>query len=143
MKRRRDERGFITPIGLGVCIMLFFIGGLSLDLWRAFAVQRAVSAAVDGAAVAGSSGIDEEVFRDSDGSTVQLDPDRAQSLASENLGVQPNSETFVEVAIETSPESITVRAGRPVSFTLLKVLLVGEPPVIMRASATVDPRRST
>lgn len=139
---RRGEAGFITPWALGVTIMLFFIGGLSLDLWRAFAMQRAVSAAVDGAAVAGSSGIDEQVFRDSDGATVQLDPGLAQSLASENLAAQPNAGAFVEVAIETSPGSITVRAGRPVTFTLLKVLLVGEPPVIMRASATVDPRRS-
>ena len=140
--RRRDEGGFITPWALGACIMLFFIGGLSLDLWRAFAVQRAVSAAVDGAAVAGSSGIDEEIFRETEGSTVQLDPARAKSLASENLGSQPNAESFVDVAIEASPESVSVRAGRPVSFTLLKVLLVGEPPVIMRASATADVRRS-
>lgn len=121
--------------------MVLFIGGITLDLWRAVAIQRAVSAAVDGAAVAGSSGLDESAFRTSGGEVVQLDPQVARQLAAESLTYLPGREKLVDVAIEATPARITVRAGRRMDFTLLKVFLPREDPLVVHASSSVDPRR--
>ncbi|MDP9389228.1 MAG: hypothetical protein M3Q48_15260 [Actinomycetota bacterium] len=121
--------------------MVLFVGGITLDLWRAVATQRAVSAAVDGAAVAGSSGLDETAFRGSGGEVVQLDPGLARQLATDSLAGQPGSDKLVDVAIEATSARITVRAGRRIDFTLLKVFLPREDPLVVHASSSVDPRR--
>jgi hypothetical protein len=47
---------------LGLCLMLFLLGGISLDLWRAFSERRSL-AATAGAAVAGASALDEAAYR--------------------------------------------------------------------------------
>jgi Flp pilus assembly protein TadG len=39
----------VTLWVLGCCIMLFALGGLSLDLWRSFAARRALAADADAA----------------------------------------------------------------------------------------------
>src|SRR5438128_12171130 len=39
-KSRVDEHGTTTLWVLGLCISLLFLGGLSLDLWRAVADRR-------------------------------------------------------------------------------------------------------
>ncbi len=141
MRRSGGEDGIVTLWVLGVCAMVLFVGGITLDLWRAVATQRAVSAAVDAAAVAGSSGLDEPAFRRSGGEVVQLDPRLARELAADSLSAQPGRDRLVDVAIEASPARITVRAGRRMDFTLLKVFLSREDPLVLHASSSVDPRR--
>jgi Flp pilus assembly protein TadG len=70
MTRRRpavdgdDERGWMTLWFLGLCVMLLFVGGLSLDLWHAFSERRSLAAAADAGARAGASMIDEQACRD-------------------------------------------------------------------------------
>lgn len=141
MKARRGEDGVVTLWVLAVCAMVLFVGGITLDLWRGVATQRAVSAAVDGAAVAGASGLDEPAFRGSGGEVVQLDLALARELAAESLAAQPASEKLIDVDIEVTPARITVRAGRRMEFTLLKVFLPREEPLLVQASSSVDPRR--
>lgn len=141
MKAGRGEDGVVTLWVLAVCAMVLFVGGITLDLWRGVATQRAVSAAVDGAAVAGASGLDEPAFRGSGGEVVQLDPALARELAAESLAAQPASEKLIDVDIEVTPARITVRAGRRMEFTLLKVFLPREEPLLVQASSSVDPRR--
>ena len=51
----RHESGTITLWMLGLCLMLFLLGGISLDLWRAFSERRSLAASADAAAVAGAS----------------------------------------------------------------------------------------
>lgn len=142
MTTPRDDDGFIALWVLGVAVMVLFVGGLTLDFWRVVAAQRDVAAAVDGAAVAGSSGLDEAAFRGSGGRVVRLDPERARELAAENLGSQPNSDRLVDVAIDASAERVSVEAGRQVEFTLLKVFLGREAPFVVRTTSTADARRS-
>src|SRR5437879_5810969 len=79
---RRTERGTVTLWVLGLCIALMFLGGLSLDLWRAVAVRREMSAMADAAATAGANGVDESALR---AGVVQVDPERARGLASRTL----------------------------------------------------------
>ena len=60
---RRAESGTVTLWLLGLCLMLFALGGISLDLWRAFSERRALAATADAAALAGASAIDEARYR--------------------------------------------------------------------------------
>jgi Flp pilus assembly protein TadG len=59
----RRESGTITLWMLGLCLMLFLLGGISLDLWRAFSERRSLAATADAAAVAGASALDEAAYR--------------------------------------------------------------------------------
>ena len=55
---------------------LFMVGGISVDLWRALADHRELAGIADAAAVAASSGIDAQAFRNT--GDVVLDPALAQ-----------------------------------------------------------------
>ena len=56
------ERGTITLWLLGLCVMLFALGGISVDLWRSFSTRRALASGADAAALAGASAIDEDRY---------------------------------------------------------------------------------
>src|SRR6266508_533658 len=84
---RPRERGQVTVWMLGLAVMLLFLGGLSLDLWRAFNQRQDLATAVEAAAIAGGSGIDEVRFRST--GTLALAPPRAEQLAISNLRSQP------------------------------------------------------
>ena len=60
-----------------MCLLLFALGGISLDLWRGFSARRSLATAADAAALAGASAVDEEAYRRS--GVVQLDPALAES----------------------------------------------------------------
>jgi len=135
----RREEGSVTIWMLGVCVMILFLGGISLDLWRVFTERRALAARVDSAAVAGASGIDEAAFRDRD--EVQLDPALAEAIAWESLNSQDPDPSLVTQSVAATPEEITVTATGQVHFTLLGVLLPDEPFTVM-VSATVSPEGS-
>jgi len=135
----RGEEGSVTIWMLGVCIMVLFLGGISLDLWRVFVERRDLAARVDAAAIAGASGIDEAAFRDRD--VVVLDPDRAEAMAWDNLRSQDPDPSLVSQAIAATPDQITVTATGTVRFTLLGVLLPNDP-FTVRVSATVSPEGS-
>ena len=138
---RRDD-GFVTVWVLGLCVMVLFMGGVAVDLWRAVATLRDVSSAVDAAAVAGASYLDEPAYRHSGGADIRLDPAAAHAGAAEVLSAQPDAERLVDVDIGSDPTRVVVRAGKEVDLTLLRIFLFGEGPVVVHASATADPRRT-
>lgn len=121
MTRVSDEGGSIVLWMVGLVMMTLFLGGLAVDLWRAFSERRAVAGIVDAAAIAGSSGIDEQLYRATN--EVVLDPDLAVDLAYASMAAQGESvdDPFVDVAADGS--TITVGGAREVPFTLLRVLL--------------------
>ncbi len=139
----RGEGGFVTVWVLGLSVIMLAIAGITIDFWRAVATQRTVSSVVDSAAVAGSSGIDEGVFRSSGGSTVVLDVARARTLAEDSLASQPEAASLVDVAIDVTPARISVTAGRRIDFTLVRVLRVGHDPAVLHATSTADARRTS
>lgn len=136
MRRLRSDQGYLTFWLLGLAVMLLSVGGLSLDLWRAFSERRELAGIVDGAAAAGSSGIDERAW-EQDGQ-LRLDRDRAADLAWRYLNAYTTDPADVAVAEDGS--QITVRASRTVELTLSKVLLAGEP-LTVTTRATSAPRR--
>ena len=64
-QRERSERGFFTIWTLGLCVIVLFIGGLTMDLWNAFSTWRNLAEIADGA-VAGASKIDLQAYRQDD-----------------------------------------------------------------------------
>ncbi|MFI5372728.1 MAG: pilus assembly protein TadG-related protein, partial [Candidatus Eisenbacteria bacterium] len=53
----RGSQGTVTLWLLGLCLLLFALGGISLDLWRSFSERRALVATADAAALAGASAV--------------------------------------------------------------------------------------
>lgn len=133
----RDEGGTILLWMLCLVMMTLFLGGIALDLWRAFSERRAVAGIVDAAAVAGASGIDADVYRATN--QVVLDPGLAEDLAYANLAQQ--GEDLQDEVVDVSPDNltITVSGARDVPFTLMKVLLPDLADARVQASAVSAP----
>jgi hypothetical protein len=128
------ERGTATLWVLGLCIALMFLGGLSLDFWRALAVRRELSARADAAATAGASGLDEDSLR---AGIVTLDPARARALAAQELVGM----TLDNAEIGIASHSVTVRLRDHVNFSLLGIFMPGETFVVeVQARAAPEER---
>jgi hypothetical protein len=132
------ERGTITFWLLGLCLMLFALGGISIDLWRSFSARRALAAGADAAALAGASAIDEDRYR-STGSLVLL-PEMAERRARSSLSSQVDTAALRTVDVDATERSVTVVVRGNVSFSLLGLLGRGD--FDLEVSATAVPRRS-
>lgn len=136
---RAGERGTITLWILGLCVMLFLLGGISLDLWRSFSERRALSATADAAALAGASAIDEDRYRQS--GEVVLVPTEAVARARASIAHQLDKNALRGVEVRATPEVVTVVARGSVGLTLLNLLHTADLDVLVTATAT--PRRSS
>lgn len=133
------ERGSVTLWLLGLCIVLLFVGGLGLDLWRAFSERRALAGVVDAAAVAGASGLDAAAFRET--GELRLDPALAEELAAANLAAQTDVGALTGATVVATPAHVTVEAAGTVDLTLTRMLL-DPAPLTIRVTATAEPHRS-
>jgi type II secretory pathway component PulM len=116
------ERGTITLWVLGLCIALMFLGGLSLDLWRAVAARRQLSAMADAAATAGANGVDVDQLR---AGTVHVTPERARALASDALERTSGAHTVDAARVDVDGNRVTVTLRDHVDFSLLGIFLGG------------------
>lgn len=122
----RSERGTITLMGIGLSTMLLFIGGFSLDLWRAHSERRALAELADAAAAAGANGIDTDAYRAS--GDLRLDPQLAEQLAWESIVGQADQRALVGTPVVAATSSVVVVAVEgEVRMTLLRVFSGGEP----------------
>ena len=125
MKTEPDEQprelGTVTLWLLGVCMLLFALGGISVDLWRAFSARRSLANAADAAALAGASAIDED----------GVPPTRrraARPAQSRSHGRGRTSARQLEPAalrgvdVHADRDAVTVVVHGDVGFTLLVVL---------------------
>ncbi len=116
----RDERGTITLWILGLCLMLFLLGGISLDLWRAFSDRRSLASAADAAAVAGGTALDVDAYRH-DG-VVQLLPALAKARAEASLRDQLDTSALTDVGMIADTQTVTVTVHGTTHFSLLQLL---------------------
>jgi len=135
----RRESGTITLWMLGLCLMLFLLGGISLDLWRAFSERRSLAAAADAAAVAGASALDEATYRSS--GAVRLVPADAQRRARASLADQLDRRALRDARVEATEDTVMVTVGGSVDFSLLQVVAPGDEFVIT-VHATARPQAS-
>ena len=135
-RRVRDQNGMITLWILGLTIAVMFLGGLGLDLWRAIAVRREVSAMADAAASAGSNGLDENALR---GGTLQLDDTRVRQLVAAELSEYPDAGRLTGETVTVVGAQVNVSLQEHVHFSLLGIFM-GRGQVTVRAGATAAPR---
>ena len=136
---RSGERGTITLWLLGLCVMLFALGGISVDLWRSFSTRRALASGADAAALAGASAIDEGRYRGS--GVIALVPAIAERRARTSLARQLDQAALRDAEVRATESSVTVVVHGRVGFTLLG--LIGHGDFDVEVAATALPRRST
>jgi Flp pilus assembly protein TadG len=120
----RRESGTITLWMLGLCLMLFLLGGISLDLWRAFSERRSLAASADAAAVAGASALDEAAYRSS--GAVRLVPADAQRRARASLEDQLDRRALRDARVEATEDTVMVTVDGSVDFSLLQIVAPGD-----------------
>jgi Flp pilus assembly protein TadG len=119
---RADQRGTITLWVLGLCISLMFLGGLSLDLWRAVAERRQLSSMADSAATAAANGVDVEALR---AGTLRLDPVRARAIALASLDEDAHAAVLDGIDVTVVGNRVTVTLRDHVRFSLLGIFMRG------------------
>jgi hypothetical protein len=136
--RHSNERGTVTLWILGLCLMVFLLGGISLDLWRAFSERRSLASVADAAAVAGASAVDELAYRSTN--VVQLVPSQAEQRARASLASQLDRRSFRSALVTADLGQVTVVVSGSVDFTLLDLVAPGDTFVVeVRATATPQP----
>lgn len=124
--QRRHERGTMTLLGIGLSTMLLFVGGFSLDLWRAHGERRALAELADAAAAAGANAIDTTIYRSS--GELVLEPTLAEQLAWESIAGQADQRSLVGTPlVSSSIDRVVVQVEGEVEMTLLRIFSGGEP----------------
>ncbi len=140
--RRRaggQESGTITLWLLGLCLMLFLVGGISLDLWHAFSERRSLTAAADAAAVAGATALDTAAYRAT--GAVRLVPVEAERRAEASLRDQLDRKALRSIRVRADVTGIEVEVHGSVPLTLLQLADPGDE-LDVTVHATARPRPS-
>lgn len=140
MTGRHDDHGTITLWVLGLALCLLFLGGISLDLWRTFAVRQRLAETADAAAIAGATALDEPALRTT--GTYQLDPRAARTRAANHLANHPDAHLVTTAAVTATPDAVTVQVEGNVHYTLLRIFLHDDP-FHITVTATATPVRGT
>lgn len=139
-KRELNQHGTFTVWALGLCITLFMIGGISVDLWRAFAARRALAEIADSAARNGANSINVEQ-RELYG-TVSIDGPAAKNAAersiNDNAALNNVNVTSSRVNVDVATNEIDVEVNSNFSFFLLGFFPGGDD-TNMRAHARATP----
>ncbi len=135
---RTTERGTVTLWVLGLCVCVFFLGGMSLDLWRGITVRRELQSMADAAAIAGADGVSEASLRSGG---ADLDPALVRQLAYDNLDQQSGAATLDAVAVTVAGNQVEVRLEAHVRMSLLGVF-AGDRRLDVAVHASAEPRRA-
>ena len=138
--REEAERGSVSLWVLYWSFIVLFIAGFGVDLWRGVAVRRTLLEQAEAAAAAGANGVDEQMFRQT--GEVRVDPARADDLARSTLAAQGEF-ALVEsalVSVDGATQEVTVQLSAEVDFTLIKVFLSSEAPLVVDVAASAAPR---
>lgn len=137
--RVAHDRGSVTVWTLGMVLVVLFLGAISFDLWSGFSTRRQYAGAADQAAQAGANALDEALYRST--GERKLDPDRAETLAADNLAAQalPN---ISEIVIEATADQVVVELTATVDVGLLRIFGGGDP-LVVHVRSVGQPRQAT
>lgn len=150
MRRRRssqsnatpDQLGFVTLQVLGFCLIILAVGGIGLDLWRGYAVQRELTDVVDAAAAAGATAVDEDHYRYHE--EVRLVGAEAGQRACEIVVRRIAGATLYDCLNNhvrlTDAQTISVEYERDVPLTLMRLLNPGSDVFTVSAESSASPR---
>lgn len=123
-------------VWVAVMFPLFLaIVGLALDGGLVFNAHRELQNLADGAARAGAMQIDQQVYRESSGATVVLDPDQARQVAAAYAADQGKG---FAATVDADTQRVGVRLDRDVPLSFLR--LVGIDQVRITATAPAEVR---
>lgn len=137
--RMTSERGSITVWTLGMVLVVLFLGAISFDLWSGFSTRRQYAGAADQAAQAGANALDETLYRST--GERKLDPQRAETLAAENLATQA-LQGVTDVVIAADADQVTVELTATVDVGLLRIFGGGDP-LVVHVRSVGQPREAT
>jgi Flp pilus assembly protein TadG len=119
--KKYNEHGTFTVWALGLCVTLFMIGGLSVDLWRAFSQRRTLTEIADSAARNGANNID--VDQRALNGTVVIEPNSAKTSAqqsiNDNAALNNVNITSSTITVDAATNEIDVEINSNYSFFLL------------------------
>lgn len=118
---KRNEQGTFTVWALGLCLMLFALSGISIDLWRAYDARRTLHEIADTAARSGASEIDVQQ-RQLYGNII-LDTDKAQESSKSSITSNAELKNVriidQQIDVDASSNEVTVEIRSKFSFFLL------------------------
>ena len=130
------ERGAVVLWSLGLLLMLYFAGGLALDLWRVLSRHGTLSGIAYKSAVAGAA---EVVESDLYLNKVVLDPAQARAAAIRFAEAQPDwdNSSMTMPAPQADQSEIVVTLTERVPLTLMRVFApAGEITITVTARAS-------
>ena len=134
----RSEQGAVVIWSMGLILLLFFAGGLALDLWRVISQHGTLTGIADKAAIAAANKLDDDdLLRN----RLRLDP-KAEQIAVKFAQAQPewNDDTMTvkaDVKNYPGPSEVWVEVSGEVQLTLLRLFA---PP--QGITVTVDSKAS-
>lgn len=116
-----DDRGSVVLWSLGLLLLLFFSGGLALDLWRVVSHHGTLTGIADKAAVAGAAEIDVNALYSN---RLVVIPGRAVGTAEAFARAQPEWQDASMVVRATADTSeVSVELTGTVELTLLRMFV--------------------
>lgn len=115
------EQGQVTVWMLGVMVILLFVGGLGIDLWRAVSERQRLVGLADSAAVAGASAVDAGAYR-IPGAAPDVAPDLVRERVLDHLAGQDDAAMVVQAAASVDDGEVVVDIRGRIELTLLRVL---------------------
>ncbi|HLG72302.1 MAG TPA: pilus assembly protein TadG-related protein [Chloroflexota bacterium] len=117
-------------------MMPFFLTavGLTLDGGLVFDARRELQNTADAAARAGAMQVDQQVYRDSNGTTVVLDQDGARATAAQYVSSQ---EPDVQAVISSDDQHVLVSVSRDVPTNFLRIAGIDKVHIAATAPAEV------
>lgn len=130
--RDRAEAGQVTPLIVGLTLIVLAVSGLAIDGTRAFLLRRSLQNAADAAALAGAGEVDTSVYYSSGGGNVTLEAGRARSMTLEWLA---RRRIPARAAIDATGEGVRVVLRGSVPATFLRLVGISQIPVAVEARA--------
>ena len=132
-----NQRGTMTIFVLGIAVAVLFLGGLSVDFWRAISARRELAAMADASATAGANGIDQQSLR---AGNARLDDALASQLAQQQLADQSANVRIQNVTIDANQQRVVVTLTQHLDFSLL-AMFGDHTGFTVTASAAASPTR--
>lgn len=123
----KSEQGAVVIWSMGLILLLFFAGGLALDLWRVLSQHGTLTGIADKAAIAAANELDEDTLwrnhLDLD-NRLKLDHAEAERTAERFAHAQPewkNDGTMTIKVTFPNPSTVQLEVSGEVHLTLLRL----------------------
>ena len=117
-----NERGSMTVWAMGMSLLFFAVGFLSLDLWSGFSARQEAAAIADSAAIAGATALDESAWRSG---VTALEPTTAEARALAAATAHPAWTRNMTVTAVATTRGVTVSVSRSIPFRFIAGLVPG------------------